>query len=57
MSVTIKNPKTKGGKSEKIELINNDVFDINDKVLVSNDSLKKRLSAKYKFSIIISLTY
>ena len=42
-------------KSEKIELINNDVFDINDKVLVSNDSLKKRLYAKYKFSIIDNL--
>jgi 4-amino-4-deoxy-L-arabinose transferase-like glycosyltransferase len=39
-------------KSQKIEFVNNESFNINDKVLVSDDSLKKILINKYQFSII-----
>lgn len=39
-------------KSQELKLINNESFEINDKILVSNDSLKKVLMSKYKCSII-----
>lgn len=41
-------------KNQKLELVNNGLFKANDKVLVSNDSLKKELANKYKFLIIDS---
>lgn len=39
-------------KNQSLELVSNSTFKINDKVLVSNDSLKKVISNKYKFSIL-----
>lgn len=41
-------------KSQKLKLTENDSFNTNDKVLVCNDSLKKTLSKKYKYSVIDS---
>lgn len=44
-------------KSQKIKLCDNESFCINDKVLVSNDSLKKILLNKYEVSIIDNYDY
>ena len=39
-------------KNQKIELNNSGQFNLNDKVLVSNDSLINQLKNKYEFSVI-----